>query len=651
MKKNVASQKIGAQLVNATDGSAFTGSVTVYVTGDAGTQAAGSVGSGACTHEGNGYHTYAPAQAETNYDIIGFTFTGTGAVPATVQVFTSFPQTGDNFALIGATGSGLTSLATQASVNTIDDFLDTEISAIKAVTDAIPNAGALTTIQADLDDIQTRLPAALVSGRMDSSVGAMAANTITDAAIAADVTAVVADSVWNAATATYGAAGSYGLLVETNIDAAVSSRLATAGYTAPDNASIAAILVDTAEIGAAGAGLTVLATAAALATVDTVVDSILVDTAEIGVAGAGLTALASAANLAIVDGVVDAILVDTAEIGVAGAGLTALATQASVNTIDDFLDTEIAAILAAVDTEVSAIKAKTDNLPASPAAVSDIPTAAAVADAVWDEAIAGHAGAGSTGAALSSASAAGDPWGVAIPGAYGAGTAGKIVGDNLNATVSSRLATVGYTAPDNASIAAILIDTAEIGAAGAGLTALATQASVTTIDDFLDTEVAAILAAVDTEVGAIKAKTDLIPAAPAAVGDIPTADITNILADTNDIQSRLPAALVGGRMDSNLSAIGNDTTALTAFKRAVLGNVIGTVGAASSTTSIVTSSLLPAAAVIDQYKGRILIFDKDTTTANLRGQGSDITGNTALGVLTVTALTDAPVSGDTFTIT
>lgn len=43
------------------------------------------------------------------------------------------------------------------------------------------------------------------------------------------------------------------------------------------------------------------------------------------------------------------------------------------------------------------------------------------------------------------------------------------------------------------------------------LTALASQASVNTIDDFLDTEIAAI-----------KAKTDLIPAAPAAVGDIPT---------------------------------------------------------------------------------------------------------------------------------
>lgn len=48
MKKNVASQRIGAQLVSATDGSAFTGTVTVYVTGDAGTQAIGSVGSGVC---------------------------------------------------------------------------------------------------------------------------------------------------------------------------------------------------------------------------------------------------------------------------------------------------------------------------------------------------------------------------------------------------------------------------------------------------------------------------------------------------------------------------------------------------------------------------------------------------------------------------
>lgn len=86
--KNTAGQKIGAQMVAAADGSAFTGAVTVSVTIDAGAQGTGSVGSGACTHEGNGYHTYAPAQAETNGTLIAFTFTGTGAIPATVQCFT-----------------------------------------------------------------------------------------------------------------------------------------------------------------------------------------------------------------------------------------------------------------------------------------------------------------------------------------------------------------------------------------------------------------------------------------------------------------------------------------------------------------------------------------------------------------------------------
>lgn len=123
MKKNVAGQKIGCQMVNATDGSAFTGSVTVYVTGDAGTQAAGSVGSGACTHEGNGYHTYAPAQAETNGDLVAFTFVGSGAVPATVQVYPSFPQTGDAFDRLGAPAG--------ASVSA-------DVAAVKAKTDNLP---------------------------------------------------------------------------------------------------------------------------------------------------------------------------------------------------------------------------------------------------------------------------------------------------------------------------------------------------------------------------------------------------------------------------------------------------------------------------------------------------------------------------------
>ena len=51
---------------------------------------------------------------------------------------------------------------------------------------------------------------------------------------------------------------------------------------------------------------------------------------------------------------------------------------------------------------------------------------AEIADAVWDEALAGHATAGTAGKKLSDA---GDPWATALPGAYAAGTAGKILGD------------------------------------------------------------------------------------------------------------------------------------------------------------------------------------------------------------------------------
>jgi hypothetical protein len=185
MKKNVSGQKVGCQMVSASDGSAFTGSVTVAVTVDAGTQATGSVGSGACTHEGNGYHTYAPAQAETNGDLVAFTFTGTGAIPATVQVYTSFPQTVDNATNISAiktvtdaipNGGALTTISTK--IDTIDDFLDTEIAAIKAKTDNLPSdpadasdvAAAIAAISAKIDTVDDFLDTeiAAIKAKTDS---------------------------------------------------------------------------------------------------------------------------------------------------------------------------------------------------------------------------------------------------------------------------------------------------------------------------------------------------------------------------------------------------------------------------------------------------------------------------------------------------
>lgn len=127
---------------------------------------------------------------------------------------------------------------------------------------------------------------------------------------------------------------------------------------------------------------------------------------------------------------------------------------------------------------------------------------AEIADAVWDELLAGHAGVGSAGSALSAAGGSGDPWSTAIPGAYGAGTAGYIIGTNLDATVSSRASQTSVNTIDDfldTEIAAILADTNELQTDWANggrldliLDARASQASVDTIDDFLDTEIAAL---------------------------------------------------------------------------------------------------------------------------------------------------------------
>lgn len=188
MKKNVASQKVGAQMVSATDGSAFTSAVTVEVTIDAGTQATGTVGSGACTHEGGGYHTYAPSQAETNGDLVAFTFHGTGAVPATVQIYTSFPQTVDSATSIASILADTNELQTDwvnggrldlildiiaadtttdipALLTALTAYVDTEVAAILALLDT--EMPALTTAVADLP---TNAELATALGTADDAV-------------------------------------------------------------------------------------------------------------------------------------------------------------------------------------------------------------------------------------------------------------------------------------------------------------------------------------------------------------------------------------------------------------------------------------------------------------------------------------------------
>jgi hypothetical protein len=208
--------------------------------------------------------------------------------------------------------------------------------------------------------------------------------------------------------------------------------------------------------------------------------------ARIGVAGAGLTNIDLPNQTMDITGNITGNL--SGSVGSVTAGVTLAASAV----------TAIWAALTSALTTVGSIgKLLVDNVDAAissrlaTAGYTTPPTVGAIADQVWDEAISGHLGAGSTGAALNAAGSAGDPWTTPLPGAYGAGTAGKIIGDNINATISSRATQTSVDdVPTNAELA----------------TALGTA------DD-------AVLA----QVALVKAKTDLIPAAPAAVGDIPTA--------------------------------------------------------------------------------------------------------------------------------
>ena len=107
--------------------------------------------------------------------------------------------------------------------------------------------------------------------------------------------------------------------------------------------------------------------------------------------------------------------------------------------------------------------------------------------------------------------------------------------------------------------------------------------------------------------------------------------------------------------DVNIVQIRGSATAARMLEEGTRGNVFGTIGSGSSSTSLVTSSVTPtpSASIPNQNVGRQLTFREDTITVALRGQATDITAATAatIPVYTVTQLTAAPVSGDNFVIT
>lgn len=140
---------------------------------------------------------------------------------------------------------------------------------------------------------------------------------------------------------------------------------------------------------------------------------------------------------------------------------------------------------------------------------------------------------------------------------------------------------------------------------------LATAAALTTVDDLIDTEVAAIKTVVD----AVKAKTDLL------------------------------TFTVAGLLDANTKAVSDDTTAADILEALMDAGCLGQVNGVATTTSIPADGFTEA--TNDHFNGRLITF----VTGALKWQQTAITDYVgATQTFTVSALTEAPADNDFFVI-
>lgn len=417
----------------------------------------------------------------------------------------------------------VSSRASQTSLDTLDDYVDTEVAAIKTKTDFLPsaNAGAAGGLLIAGSNAATTFATLTVTGAttLTGNVACAAGITITQSTVNGHGISITGNGTGDGVHIVGGAtsgngiyaegvgigagawlhggsdSGTSGLYCDASGDGhgiysqgsgagngmyVLSDVLGTGNAVAFSSANGTGDGLDiTGEIGLDlnGTGGDHISPSAASQIADYVWDEATAGHTTAGTTGKALTDAGSAGDPwstalpgAYGAGTAGKILGDNLN-----ATVSSRASQTSVDTIDDFLDTEIAAIIttlgtpagASISADILQVKNYVDDIGVAGAGLtaipwnaawdaevqsevndgliaydaatgSDVPSAATIADAVWDEALAGHAGVGSTGAALSAAGSAGDPWSTVLPGAYGAGTAGKIIGDNINATISSR---------------------------------------------------------------------------------------------------------------------------------------------------------------------------------------------------------------------
>jgi hypothetical protein len=266
-------------------------------------------------------------------DYVGATDTATlgngwtGATPTgtpTYKIFASaagsgVAQTGDAYAIVNSGTYGNAALKTL--IDAVDDYVDAEVSAIKTVTDQLAD-----TLEDQGGGVYGFTEAALELA--PSGTGASAAS--------------IADAVWDEAQADHVTVGSFGIVAS----------------------EIADILVDTAEIGAAGAGLTnINLPNQTMDIVGSITGNLSGSVGSVTGAVGSVTGL-TAADVGAIKAKTDNLPSDPADASVV-AGLIA-AVDAKVDIIDTNID-DIETLLGLTDTDVAAILALLDDARGEPA--------------------------------------------------------------------------------------------------------------------------------------------------------------------------------------------------------------------------------------------------------------------------------------------
>lgn len=173
---------------------------------------------------------------------------------------------------------------------------------------------------------------------------------------------------------------------------------------------------------------------------------------------------------------------------------------------------------------------------------------------------------------------------------------------------------------------------ATIGTAGDGLTAINLPNQTMDIIGSITGNLSGSVGSVTGAVGSVAGNVD------GSIGSLGATAKTDVNTEVdNALDTALPASPTAGSINDILDR---------------QEELIVAGSAATGTLSTTTMTTDLAITVNDQYNGRIITFRKDTTTAALQGQQTDITDTvTTDGQLTFTALTTAPVNGDTFEIT